>query len=264
MGTAAIPNRLVAVACLLFAVGLTACNGDKRSSSSTAASTRHSGPAPTQSVDSATTGRISGVILLSGTAPVPTKLAIGEPGCKAAQSGTVYDERVLAKGGKLQNSFVYIRSGLEAYAFDTPKSEVVIDQKGCIYKPRIVGVQVDQTLTFVNSDSLMHNVRTSPTQNDSTNFAMPTRGQRRTQTFESPEVAIKTGCDVHPWMRSYVGVVAHPHFAVTGADGAFAFNGVPPGSYVIEAWHEVYGRQSKKLTLKAKGSQQIELSFTAK
>jgi hypothetical protein len=110
----------------------------------------------------------------------------------------------------------------------------------------------------------MHNVRTSPVQNDSTNFAMPTRGQRRTKTFDSPEVAIKTGCDIHPWMRSYIGVVAHPFFAVTGADGAFAFDGVPPGSYVVEAWHEVYGRVSKKLTLKAKGAQSLALSFTAK
>jgi hypothetical protein len=58
--------------------------------------------------------------------------------------------------------------------------------------------------------------------------------------------------------------VAHPFFAVTGADGAFAFDGVPPGSYVVEAWHEVYGRVSKKLTLKAKGAQSLALSFTAK
>ena len=67
-------------------------------------------------------------------------------------------------------------------------------------------------------------------------------------------------CDVHPWMRSFVGVVPHPYFAVTSAKGEYSLANVPPGDYVLEAWHEVYGKQTAKVTLGAKG--QAEAGFT--
>ena len=52
---------------------------------------------------------------------------------------------------------------------------------------------------------------------------------------------IPVKCNVHPWMRSYIGVVGHPFFAVTGDDGTFTIKGLPPGTYTLEAWHEKFG-----------------------
>jgi len=243
-------------------LSLAACDGKKRKGSSGARPT--DAAAPTQTVDPATVGQIAGEVRVTGKLPPRTTLEMSEAACKKMHDKEVYVDRTVAKDGKLQSSFVYIRSGLEAYAFPTPKTEVVLDQKGCIYHPRIVGVQVDQPFTFVNSDSLMHNIHTLPQQNDGANFAMPARGMRRTKRFDVPEIMVKTQCDVHPWMLAYIGVVSHPHFAVTGADGAFVFKGVPPGKYTVEAWHEVLGRQHRELTLKAKGAEKIEFVFAAK
>ena len=56
--------------------------------------------------------------------------------------------------------------------------------------------------------------------------------------------------DVHPWMRMWVGVVEHPFFAVTGADGAFEFRGLPPGEYTIQVWHERYVGVSREIVVK--------------
>jgi hypothetical protein len=65
-------------------------------------------------------------------------------------------------------------------------------------------------------------------------------------------------------MRAYIGVVDHPHFAVTGADGAFELKGVPPGDYTVGIWHEQYGVQSVKVTLPPSGEAAADFTVTAK
>ena len=71
-------------------------------------------------------------------------------------------------------------------------------------------------------------------------------------------------CNIHPWMRAYIGVVRHPFFAVTGADGTFKIAGLPPGKYTVEAWHERFGRQETEVTVAAKDSKSVDFSFATK
>jgi len=68
-------------------------------------------------------------------------------------------------------------------------------------------------------------------------------------------------CNVHPWMKAYVGVVAHPFFAVTGDAGTFTIKGLPPGTYTIEAWHEKYGTQTQQVTVGAKERKTVEFTI---
>ncbi len=69
-------------------------------------------------------------------------------------------------------------------------------------------------------------------------------------------------CDVHRWMNSFVGVVDHPFFAVTGADGSFQLKGLPPGTYTIEAWHEKFGTKTASVTIGAKESKDVAFTFS--
>ena len=106
-----------------------------------------------------------------------------------------------------------------------------IDQTRCVYVPRISKARVGQEVTFINSDPLNHNVHTVSKANQSVNFSMPAKDMRTTRTFKRPEVMVRVKCDIHPWMGGFIGVQRHPFMAVTGPDGAFQFDGVPPGSY---------------------------------
>jgi hypothetical protein len=63
-------------------------------------------------------------------------------------------------------------------------------------------------------------------------------------------------------MRSYVGVLPHPFFAVTRADGTFQLSGLPPGTYTVEAWHEKLGRQTQSVTIGAKETGDVAFTFT--
>jgi hypothetical protein len=75
---------------------------------------------------------------------------------------------------------------------------------------------------------------------------------------------LKFKCDVHPWMTGYVGVSAHPFFAVTGEDGKFEIPKVPAGKYTLEAWHERFGTTSQDITVEANKPTTTTFTFASK
>jgi plastocyanin len=174
------------------------------------------------------------------------------------------DAVLVAADGSLKNVFVHVKDGVDpAYSFPIPHEAVVLDQKGCIYTPRVLGVRAGQTLEIVNSDPTVHNVHAVPLANQEFNKGQPFQGMRERQVFTVPEVPVRFMCNVHGWMAAYVGVVPHPFFAVTDASGNFQLKGLPPGTYTVEAWHEKFGRQTEKVTIGDKQTQTVEFTFKA-
>jgi len=143
-----------------------------------------------------------------------------------------------------------------------PKDPVVLDQRGCIYTPRVVGLRVGQSIEVVNSDDTLHNVHALPMQNQEFNHGQQFRNMRLTKTFTVPEVMVRFKCDVHGWMAAWVGVTTHPFFAITGNDGTFSLKGVPPGTYTVEAWHEKFGLRTTQVTVAPSQAQTASFTFT--
>jgi plastocyanin len=220
-------------------------------------------PAPTKQVDPEQTGAIGGVVRYDGAAS-GRKVEMGTPECRQVNPSGVDLPEVAVADGKLQNAFVWVKEGLDDYAFDAPTKAVEIDQKGCMYAPYVSGAQVGQPIAFVNSDSFSHNINARPKEAEGFNFALTSKGQKIERTFDEPEVMVKLRCDIHPWMTGWVGVVAHPFFAVTGADGAFDWKGVPAGELTVAVWHETLGERTEKVTLAPKDAKKLELVFAAK
>jgi plastocyanin len=216
---------------------------------------------PLERVDPAKTGVVEGVVTFEGTPPEPRTVEISEAVCKKVHGGPVKVADVAVKDGKLARSFVWVKAGLERYAFETPTKEIEIDQRGCMYEPMVVGAMIEQPVVFINSDEVNHNIHTLPQYNESFNFSMPNRGQRMTKKFGEAEVAIRTKCDLHPWMLSWIGVVPHPHYRVTSEDGAFRLEGVPAGELVVEAWHATLGRREEKVKLEPGATAKLTLAF---
>jgi plastocyanin len=214
------------------------------------------------SVDPAQTGIIKGKVLFKGIVLSPKELPVGgNPECKVFHAGKLYDEEILVKDGRLKNVFIYIKKGLENYRFDSPKESVKIDQVKCVYVPHVTGAQVDQPILLVNSDPTLHNVHSYSKENPAWNLGMPFEGMELTKKFSKPEIMVTIKCDVHPWMIGYVGVVSHPYYVVSSEDGSFELKNLPPGDYVIEAWHEKLGVQSQKVQIVSKQEKELEFTF---
>jgi plastocyanin len=215
-------------------------------------------------LDQSTTGTITGEVRFTGTVPPMGTLNFGSfRECSAQHEGPVPTGDALVRDGKVQNAFVWISTGLEDRVFAVPTEPVTIDQQGCLYVPRVAGAQVDQTIRFVNSDRTIHNVHGKPKASANWNVALSRQGSDRTIRVDAPEVPISVRCDLHPWMQGWLGVVDHPYFAVTGADGAFTLASVPPGEYTVAVWHVRFGRREATVTLGPSSSLTVGFELTA-
>lgn len=216
-------------------------------------------------VDPATAGSIAGRITFSGTPPEPETLRMGtDAACvQGAGPNPVSNAVLIGDEGALENVFVHIKDGLDPdYSFEVPAEEVILDQRGCVYTPRVLGIRVGQTLKVLNSDPTMHNVHALPMENLEFNKSTPVQGSSTTAVFTVPEVMVRFMCNVHGWMAAWVGVKEHPYFDVTGPDGTFTLEGVPPGTYTIEAWHEKFGTQTATVTIGEGQAETVSFTFT--
>ena len=208
---------------------------------------------------------VVGVVNFRGTPPVNPAIDMSEvASCAAAYEGQPRDPQVVVAAGKLANVFVYVKSGLPADAKYTPPSTpVVLDQEHCLYHPRVFGVMVGQTVEIRNSDALMHNIKSVPTEQRGFNISQPTAGMTTPRTFSTPEVMVPFECNVHGWMKAYAGVTAHPFYDTSGEDGGFTLARLPAGTYEIEAWHERFGTQTQTVTVPETGEVTVEFTFSA-
>lgn len=214
-------------------------------------------------IDEASAATITGKVAFTGDKPSPKNISMeATPACqKAHTTPQKSEEVVLNDNGTLRYVFVWVKAGLADRQWPGASGAVALAQEGCIYKPHVIGVRSNQDIDIVNSDPTNHNIHPLPKVNREWNESQPPKGDKKTKQFARQEVMIPVKCNVHPWMRSYIGVVDHPFFAVTGEDGSFTIKGLPPGEYTIEAWHEKYGVQEQKITVGAKESKAVDFSF---
>lgn len=214
-------------------------------------------------VDLATAATITGKVLYKDGAPKRNRIRMDADAACSALHGTpvLSDEVVVNDNGTLRYVFVYVKEGLGDRTFPTPKEPAVLDQKGCLYNPHVVGVQVNQDIQIVNSDQTTHNIHPVPANNREWNTSMPPGSDKLVKSFPREELLIPVKCNVHPWMKSYIGVLKHPFFAVTGPDGTFTIKGLPPGEYTLAAWQEKFGTVEQKVKVGPKETKTVDFTI---
>ena len=214
-------------------------------------------------VDAATAGNIAGSVVFEGAVPSMDDIDMSsESVCAAKHASTpMVQEVVVNSNGTLANVFVYVKEGLESLQFPTPEA-VLLNQDGCVYLPHVLGVMAGQDITIRNSDGLLHNINASPDINRGFNSSQPVN-METTRSFAAAEVMVPLRCDVHGWMNAYVGVLDHPYHSVSNSSGAFNLSTLPPGDYVIEAWHERYGTQTQNVTVTTGETAEVTFTFSA-
>ena len=245
--------------CLLALVALlAACSSEKPATTEQPAAPAAAQPAAAP-VDKANAGSVSGTVKFAGAKPKAQKIDMSQdPAC--AQAGANMVENVSGDADNLANVYVYVKEGLGNYSYPAPAA-ATLDQKGCRYHPHVMGVMVGQTVQILNSDPTTHNIHPTPANNREWNESQPPKAAALEKTFAREEVMLPVKCNQHPWMKMYINVSKSPYFAVSGADGKFEINDLPPGTYTLAAVHEKLGEQTQQVTLGAKEAKTVSFSF---
>jgi len=127
-------------------------------------------------------------------------------------------------------------------AFPSPFQEkhnrITVDQENFQFVPETIVVQTGDKVAFTNSDDSLHNVMlTHPDDAFNVNLAKDEVYEHQFKTAVETMQPHRLGCVYHGSMRSWVFVFDHPFFALTGKEGTFSMENIPPGDYQIEVHH---------------------------
>lgn len=221
-----------------------------------------------QSVNAAGGGSITGTVKLTGTAPHMKGIDMSkDPVCsKAHETNPAKMENVIVgEGDGLENVVLYISQGLTG---NEPAStqEPTFDQKGCMYSPHVLALNVDQKFKVTTGDQTTHNIHPLPSPtagNIGWNKSQPPGAPPIETSWKNEEVAIPVKCNIHPWMHGWFVVVKGP-YATTDSKGSYTIQNVPAGSYTVTAWQEDLGTQTAKVTVAAGGAAKADFTFKGK
>ena len=207
------------------------------------------------------TGTIAGTVRWKGDAPAPVLVdRSSDPVCAKTPRAS---EDVVVDHGKLRDVLVRISVG-GAPAAAAPDAPAVIEQRECMYTPRVVGIVAGQKVEVRNADDTFHNVRANLAGKVLWNLGQPVAAPALERSnLGKPGDVVALHCDVHPWMASWIAITDHAFFAVTGPDGAFTLRDVPPGTYTVEAWHPTLGTKTARVKVKKGKTAKAAFTFAA-
>jgi Carboxypeptidase regulatory-like domain len=222
-----------------------------------------------RNVSAAGEGKVTGSVKLDGTAPHQRPIDMSkEPSCQQQHAGhpITTENVVVGPNNALQYVVVYISEGLSgAAASAVPSQTPTWDQKGCQYIPHVMALDVNQHFKVVNSDQTSHNIHPTPKPggpNHEWNKSQPP-GAPPFDVFWTAEEAVPVKCNIHPWMHGYMVVVKGPN-GISDNNGSYTIENLPPGSYTLTAWQEMYGTQTQKVTVAAGKPTTADFAFEAK
>jgi plastocyanin len=139
-------------------------------------------------------------------------------------------------------ALVWLES-LDGRRWPPSREPVVVDQIELAFVPRVVGVLVGSTVRFLNSDAVIHDVRSRGAREGAFTLGEFRPGQYREVVVREAGV-VPVGCRIHSSMRAHLVVVPTPFFGLTDRRRRVELKDVPPGEYRLRFWHERYAPRS--------------------
>jgi hypothetical protein len=184
-------------------------------------------------------GSIVGTITTRAKGAPPVRVTFDQKVC----GNDLPDESIIVDAqGRLANAVV-ILTGVKRGSAD----RVVTNEK-CRFGPRVQIARPNANIRTTSKDPVLHTTQ-AQLENGRTifNVALPVPGMTVSKTI-GPAGIVRLSCNTHPWMRGWM-IVTDEAGAVSGADGRFTIDNVPPGTYELRVWHEALKGASQKITV---------------
>lgn len=207
-----------------------------------------------------TAGTITGTVWYLDAPPklVPVKVSKDQDYCGETLPNETY---LIAANGGLKNVVVFLEAAPAAIP-DTQKLHTM-ENDGCRYAPRVMAMQKGERLRIINKDPKLHIPHSYLKGKSVFMLSLPFKNTALEATRKIREAGIlKLVCDTHAWMLGYLHVFDHPYFSVSDESGRFTIRNVPPGTYLLSAWHEEAGLLRQEIVVPEHDDLSVAFTYT--
>jgi hypothetical protein len=202
-------------------------------------------------------GTVSGVVTHRGDLPAAAEAPSG------SECAAVPRRAERRTGDRLGETVVWLADARAGKALPLER-RYAMAIAGCAYTPRVQAALAGGTLNVLSEEAIEHRTAlVRQASRDTTDVVaqfLPGQLVPVRDALTRPGL-VEVACAKHPWARAWVAVFDHPYHDITGADGAFSLEQVPPGEYTLMAWHPRLGRTERKVTVTAGGTATVEVGF---
>ena len=142
-------------------------------------------------------------------------------------------------------------SALRAKGLEARPGRARMDQRNEAFSPHVVAVDVGSSVEFPNNDRTFHNVF-SLSKTKRFDLGRYGQGKSKTVLFDQPGV-VRVFCDIHSHMNAFILVFNHPFHDTADASGRYRIDGIPSGTYTVNAWLDGAVRDTRTVTIPPAG-----------
>ena len=216
-------------------------------------------------------GKISGKVTFEGALPenaIQTYSNLKSPEICGEKTTIKW---VDVNDGALRGVFVMIDKIKEGKPWPAEMEQPkVMDQKGCAFLPWMQVIKPGAVIIRNSDEGLLHNVNAKELVGVEKgrdigktlfNVAQPDVGEMERDIAPRRVPYVGVSCQTHEQMYAYILAPSHPYATIVDDNGAFVLGNVPPGKYVIKAWHPRLGVQKTTVVVPEKGEAQANFRF---
>lgn len=192
-------------------------------------------------------GVLRGRFVYAGTPPDAARPAGGGERSESGEASILSDDAIVVEPTTrgIKNVVIYARSVPRVHpsyneASTSSGAKVLVELKQHAFDPRILALQLSQSLTVRNRDPVVHVFLMRPPMDTEINVLLSPGSQAEWRFAHKQYLPVVAQCSFHPWMKAYVLVRNDPYFALSDAYGSFEIRDLPAGEEIeFQAWHEL-------------------------
>lgn len=177
----------------------------------------------------------------------------------------ILEDFVVDSSNALKNVVVALEQ-VEAGKPFPDKKPLEIKSEHCKFTPDVNVIEQGGSFNVDNKDSVMHNSQVYQSERGKIILNIPIPAEEVSHGlvhFQKNYKIFQMICGMHEFMQTWGFRVQNPYNQVTGDNGAFKLDNIPPGDYFITAWHYLMPIQSQKVHISENSVVDINFSFDA-
>jgi len=162
----------------------------------------------------------------------------------------VLDDFKISKDGGLKDVVITLEHVEAGKPFN--KKPILIDSENCKFSPDVNAARQGEEFKVNNIDAVMHNSQVYQAERGKIIQNLPVPPEEVTDgkvTFQKNYKIFQMICGMHEFMQTWGYRVQNPYYFITKLGGEFKIDNIPPGDYLLNAWHYLMKPHSQKISI---------------